>query len=253
MPSDSMEPLYRQWERETQEREAPEQQASAAPRAAEEPPTAQSVGSGDYLVCQGDCISSIAMDSGHFWKTIWNDPANAELKQTRRSPHLLLPGDRVTVPPIRVREESGQTETHHRFRRRGTPEKLRIRLLDAEDQPRAGVHYVLEIDGQTLQGDTDRQGQLQVPIAPNARRGALRLPQTGEEFPIRLGQIDPIDSLSGVQARLNNLGYPCGEADGRMTAQTAAAIRSFQAQCGLEQTGRLDETTRRRLADQYGC
>ena len=254
MSSDEMASYDRQWDA-TSEGTAPDadRQTPDAEAGADQPTQTQPVGSGDYVVAQGDCISSIAMDSGHFWETIWNDSDNAELKRVRRNANALLPGDRVTVRPIRPKQEPGGTEVRHRFRRRGSPEKLRIRLLDADDEPRASLGYVLEIDGNTREGTTDAGGWLEEPIAPNARAGKLLIRQTGEEFPLRLGHIDPIDSISGVQARLNNLGFSCGQVDGNFTPQTAAAVRAFQSECGLEATGRLDDETKQRLADKYGC
>jgi hypothetical protein len=59
------------------------------------------VGSGNYTVQEGDCITSIASLAGHFWKTLWEHPSNADLSHARKSPNILLTGDILTIPPIR--------------------------------------------------------------------------------------------------------------------------------------------------------
>lgn len=54
--------------------------------------------------------------------------------------------------------------------------------------------------------------------------------------------------IQNAQATLNQLGYNAGTADGAMGNNTREAIRQFQADQGLEVTGRLDKKTREMLA-----
>ena len=96
-------------------------------------------GQGNYFVKQGDCIYSIAKAHGFLWETLWDLPENAELKQMRKDPAVLYPGDRVFIPDLRKKEEPGETEKRHRFRLKGTPSKLVLRFLDDKGQPRAGA------------------------------------------------------------------------------------------------------------------
>jgi len=72
----------------------------------------------DYEVQAGDCISSIAYERGFSLETIWNHPANAALKQRRRNPYVLRPGDVLKIPDKTEHLESCQTE-------RGTPSSSR--------------------------------------------------------------------------------------------------------------------------------
>lgn len=51
------------------------------------------------------------------------------------------------------------------------------------------------------------------------------------------------DAVVEVQKRLKELKYLSGEADGAFGKGTAAAVSSFQAAAGLEQTGIVDEET----------
>jgi N-acetylmuramoyl-L-alanine amidase len=228
------------------------------PRAdsAQEPPPepAGPVGAGKHEVRQGECISSIAKDTGHFWETIWNDPANADLRSARKDPNVLLPGDRVHVPERREKSSPGQTEMRHRFRRKGQPEVLRVRLL-RDGQPRQNEPYVLTIDGKELRGFLDADGNLQCAIEPNARQGVLLVGAEPDvdRYDLALGAMDPINQLVGVQKRLSNLGFHCGPADGVYGPLTEAALRRYQRSGGLPVSGQPDDATRQRLQKDYGC
>ncbi|MCH7812390.1 MAG: peptidoglycan-binding protein [Planctomycetes bacterium] len=244
------------------------------------------VGQGDYVVKDGECISSIAKNQGYFWKTIWNEPANSELKTLRKDPNVLLPGDRVTIPELKPKQESSETEMHHRFRRLGEPALFRIRLLkepqveedpdddeigqtdtrDAQsgdeadtgtiqDEPRANVPYRLIIDREQYTGNSDANGYIQCPIPGNAKRGELILnPGTKDEerYPLKLGQVSPITEIVGLRERLANLGFECAGEGDKITPDLEAAITAFQAYCGLDVTGKPDEATRDKLLEMHG-
>jgi len=206
-------------------------------------------GEGDYVVQQGDCISSIAYEHGFLWKSIWNHPDNSGLKQARKNPNVLLPGDRVTIPPRQQKDEAGATEMRHRFRRKGVPERLQIRLLDQKGNPRRNLSYKITIDGQVRQGKTDGRGALNEPIAPNARGGELVIGKgaLAETYPLLLGHADPVTTTAGLQKRLNNLGWNCGPEDGVLGDETRQAIEEFQSLYGLPVNGTADEATREKL------
>ena len=206
----------------------------------------------EYTVRQGDCIESIAQEYGHFWQTLWEDPNNAEIRNKRQDPNVLFQGDTVFIPEKMVKEESGATEQKHRFRRKGVPSMLRLHLL-TDDQPRANELYTLEIDGRIFSGTTDAEGRLEHPIPPNAKKGRLVLSASNEEYPLHLGHIDPIDEISGLQDRLNNLGFDCGNEDGNLGHKTKTALEMFQSKYDLSITGNPDKATRDKLREIFGC
>jgi len=205
-----------------------------------------------YTVRQGDCISSIAHKNGHFWEKVWNHPSNGSLRATRKDPNVLLPGDVVFVPDKEEKTESGATDTQHRFKKKGVPAKLRLRLCD-DDEPRANQAYTLEIDGKVFRGTTDGEGRIEQAIAPDSKKGKLTVGDAGDEYVLNLGHIDPVDEISGVQARLNNMGFDCGPADGRMGPRTRMALREFQKSEELDETGEIDDETRQRLSQEFGA
>lgn len=216
------------------------------------PPESQGpVGAGEHVVKPGECVSSIAKDAGHFWETLWNDPANAQLRNEREDPNVLLPDDRLHIPPIREKWEPRQTEQRHRFRRRGEPALLRL-VLQVDDVPLANQAYTLEIDGERYQGTTDAQGQLVQGITPNAKHGRLIVGAERWEFEIQLGHTDPVENLVGVQKRLANLGFYCGRMDGEWDDLCRSELRKFQKQHGLAETGEPDAITRDKLKSVHG-
>jgi hypothetical protein len=213
-----------------------------------------SVGEGNYEVQQGDCIESIAYEHGLFWETVWNHSDNLSLKNARKDPNVLREGDRVFIPDLRPKQEPGATDRRHKFKRKGVPSKLQIQLFDDQDKPRANVDYILSIDGRLSRGKTTPDGWVRIPISPNAQAGALTLEERGmqQRIDLSLGHVDPINTLSGVQHRLNNLGFACGQEDS-LDEPTEIAIRQFQAKHKLQETGQLDNMTRAKLQQEYGC
>ncbi len=236
-----------------------------------------------HPVRQGDSVESIAYRTGHFWEKVWNHGDNAELRKRRKNPNVLMPGDRVFVPPIEQKSEDLATSKTHRFRRKGVPSRLRIRFL-RDGEPRKSEAYVIEIDGEERHGTTDGDGFLDEPVSPVARRAIVRFeaqqpedperdsdPATGgdvvmgepatereegetngerpqEVFAFRLGHLDPSDEVTGAQGRLRNLGFDL-EVDGELGPRTRDALATFQDAHGLDPTGELDDATQSKLAE----
>lgn len=200
----------------------------------------------EYIVKQGDCLSSIAAQFGIFWKKIWNHPQNTKLKQLRQDPNVLYPGDVVFIPEKEEKEESGGTEQKHTFKAKGSTAKIKVRLTIA-DQPRANEPYKLEIAGQSKEGVTDGDGFLEEIISANAKRGKLIVGEGRAQdiYEFQLGTVDPLDTDEGIKCRLFDLGYAIKQ-------DLSIAIREFQQKEGLQVTGVADEATRNRLKEKFG-
>jgi N-acetylmuramoyl-L-alanine amidase len=226
--------------------------SAPSPSGADPPESSATRGSGDYEVQPGDCLSSIAFEHGFFWKTLWQLEENADLKHARKNPDILLPGDLVTVPPIRIKKVTGETDQRHRLQLKGVPVRLRLRFLES-GEPLAGEPYVIRIDDEERSGDLDDDGHLTESIRPNARVAEIRVGTSDEWIKIPLGTVDPIDTISGVQGRLRNLGFPSGPIDGIFGPKTRAALRRFQKAYDLDVTSEPDSDTRDKLAEIYGC
>jgi N-acetylmuramoyl-L-alanine amidase len=203
-----------------------------------------------YTVQPGDCIASIAFERGFFQDTLWDHADNADLKQRRKDPHVLLPGDTVSIPDKRVEDMEKPPEKRHRFRRKGVPKFIQFQLLE-NDEPVASMGCDVTIDGIHARAKTDGQGWFKHPISPGARAAHL-LFDNGAEYELELGHLDPIDTVEGVQQRLESLRHYTGEIDGQMNPETVEALKEFQLRHGLQVTGQSDQPTKDELAKQFG-
>jgi N-acetylmuramoyl-L-alanine amidase len=199
-----------------------------------------------HTVQQGDCLSNIAEQYGIPWKTVWNHPDNADIKQSRKDPNVLYPGDIVNVPDKDLKEESRAVDARHKFKKKGEPTHIKIRLL-LDDQPRSGLRYQLVVNGTTSKGSTDGGGYLRETIPPDASTGVLIVGAgTAQEiFQLGFGTLDPIETDSGVRGRLEALGYEVQE-------DLAPAVRAFQSKEKLEPTGVMDDSLRAKLKEKFG-
>ncbi|NNF00457.1 MAG: peptidoglycan-binding protein [Pyrinomonadaceae bacterium] len=199
-------------------------------------------------VGQGESAISIAKKNGFFWKTVWNHGENASLKARRKDPSLLFEDDEIFIPEKRKKEVSKATEAEHTFKIKGDPCKLKLRLLQL-GKPRKNEDYVIEIGGNRIEGTTDSDGKLEHFIPGDARTGTLSLRNGMETYPVRIGDLDPLEKDSGIQQRLNNLGFSCGSEDGEISEQTKEALKKFQAEYKLKVTGEADSATKAKLKE----
>jgi putative peptidoglycan binding protein len=205
-----------------------------------------------YKAREDDCIESIAFEHGFTRDKIWNNAANQQLKKLRNHPNVLCAGDQVVVPDKTKKQENGATGLRHRFRLVDTCH-IHIRLLEWDNEPRVGIPYVLVVDAYRYEGETDSSGELKHLIRPDSREGMLMLGEQSEErYLLRIGRLDPVEELSGIQARLSNLGYMFGPIDGTSGPSTSMAIREFQGDHELTPTGMIDEATKQKIREMHG-
>jgi N-acetylmuramoyl-L-alanine amidase len=164
---------------------------------------------------------------------------NPELRQKRGNPNILQEGDEVQIPMLVEKLESIATGRRHTFWVRLVTSPLRLRLQE-HGQPQAGVKYILQFEGGREQGGTtDGEGFIntRVPSWVRTARLTLQVAPEPEVYELRLGHLDPLEEIRGVQQRLSNLGIPCA-VTGEVDEQTRWAVQTFQARMeGLEPNG----------------
>src|SRR5262245_7656233 len=109
----------------------------------------------------GDSVTSIAEPNGFRWQTVWAHPDHSERKSKRKDPNIIAPGDEVFIPDLTARHESRATESTHKFKRKGVPAMLKLRLTDVGGKPRKNEDYTLVIDGKIFTGKTDGDGKIE--------------------------------------------------------------------------------------------
>jgi N-acetylmuramoyl-L-alanine amidase len=203
----------------------------------------------EYIAKPGDTIQKIALRHKLDWEVVWQHSGNARLRETRKEPNLLLPGDKVVLPERDIRQEACATDTHHRFRAKGNTTLLRLRLLDEEGRPMAGTSYQLLIGGAIHEGSTDADGNLEQSISALTIKATLHIPSLNRNLPLYLGRLGPADAPQGIQERLRNLGYYHNRDPKLATLKLAAALRKFQKEHGLEQNGKTDAATIQKIEE----
>lgn len=203
-----------------------------------------------HKVRQGECLASIA-DHYRFrnWRTVYEAPENKEFRKKRPNPNVIYPGDEIVIPDVRRREELIATEAKHRFRAKTPRWVFRLQMLDNENNPIDNEPYLLRVHGEDpVEDKTTADGMVEVRIKAQAKRGTLFI--IGDRFDLRLGHLDPVARVQGVQQRLANLGYYRGAINGRVGKKTREAVMTFQsAQDGLKPKGIIDDETRKRLLE----
>ncbi len=210
-----------------------------------------------YVVRQGDCLSSIASRYGFAdFHTIYDDPANADFKKLRPDPNLIYPGDVLVIPDTTPPAFTVATGKAYSFMVKAPSARL---SLQAEVQ--GAHHYRLVVGAKTYTGQTDGSAPIEHHIAADAATGRIELwPATSGNgnaeqglfgWDLQLGALDPIEELSGVQSRLANLGYYNGPVDGQENDDLALAAARFQDDEGLSATGEIDDDTRAALRSRH--
>lgn len=194
-----------------------------------------------HTVRAGESVASLAEESGHFPGTIWEHGENEALRTRRANMNILAEGDAVFIPDLRPKMLDAATGARHRYRRRGVPAVFRLQLL-RDGKPRADLRYRLEIDGAEVDGVTDARGVLEVFVPPSVHEILLYLGDATRPRVLKIGRLEPADSLKGVQQRLLNLGHACA-VTGALDDATHTALRGFQRVAEIPITGEPDAAT----------
>ncbi len=184
-----------------------------------------------YVVKQGDHLPLLAYRFGFDADAVWNDPANDDLRKQRPDPNLLLPTDVLYIPdqvdksPVTHSLQTGQTNAFV-----SDPPKVSVVIVFADSDRASQPFTVTELPDLTgLSTDGDGSATFDVPIT--LQRVSIVFASDSVTFLVNVGHADPIETLSGVAQRLQNLGYldPDLDIDGLEVDTARAALQALQA------------------------
>jgi murein L,D-transpeptidase YcbB/YkuD len=193
-----------------------------------------------HTVEAGECLTSIAAHYGFSVDAIWNLSDNSSLKDQRKDPNTLVPGDVVVIPDRTEKSVSCQTAQTHRFKLTADTAIFRLQLFE-DEKALANQDFELKIGRNSYTGTTDAQGVLEVSIPCKAQDGTLTIGPDKKTFELQFGYLQPVSETKGVEARLKNLGFTGDSLED--------ALKAFQKRFGLDETGQADQATTDKLTE----
>jgi hypothetical protein len=161
-----------------------------------------------YVIKQGDYLSLLAHKLGFDADAVWNDPANAELRQLRPNPNILWPTDilyipaQIDKPPVTHTLVTGQMNSFVA----GDAPTVNIDLTFGDAKLASQAFTIAELPDLTnLTTDADGATSFAVPVTQQVV--TIVFSSDGSTFKCQIGNVDPINTLSGVIQRLQNLGF----------------------------------------------
>jgi hypothetical protein len=187
-----------------------------------------------HTVEEGETLDRIA--SRYEFPTgasLYDHPANADLRVRRPDPRFIAPGDEVVIPKRASRGTACTTGHRYTFVMRSAEPEVRIRVAYFADAALKGVPYRLTV------GDVVHEGMIpddtvirhRVPLEATDGELIVTMPDGAvQTWTLRIGYLEPHETDRGLQARLANLAHYHGPLDGAVDSPaTRAAIDEFIA------------------------
>lgn len=204
-----------------------------------------------YVVRQGDHLPGLAFKHGFDADVVWNDKANDALRELRKNPLMLAPGDILHIPTPAKRGVPFSAGARNRYVARVPKVDVHLVVHDQLGTPFSDEPYVVEGLGDATERATGPDGAVTLTVPVFVREVSLLFVRQNLRFALRIGDMDPLEEISGVAARLANLHF-LASSTGWTDEQLTAALTAFQALHELPATGALDHDTRERLRAIHG-
>ncbi len=216
-----------------------------------------------HKVVQGESLSSIASHYGfNTIDSIYNHSNNSDFKALRSNPDIIHVGDEVFIPELSPAKYKIELNKKVTFIRKYPKELLSLLINFEEDEENQGgdKDAILIVNDVEYPSKSDSSGLVKWKLPKTSKRtGLVKLflePDQNEAthaFEVKLGDLNPVSENTGVQARLNGLGFHCGNIDNKIKDKSEEAIRKFQKVNNLVVDGIAGTNTQQALENKYGC
>ena len=130
---------------------------------------------------------------------------------------------------------------------------LKVQLTDQKGRPWSNANVTVSLNGRQMDIRADANGYISLPVPADCDHGDLDVAVSPaiptQTFSAGLNKLEPVDTVAGLQARLNNLGFNAGPVDGIMGRKTRAATRKFQSLHKLMVDGICGPQTQQKLTE----
>lgn len=213
-----------------------------------------------HVVRQGDYLSRVASRLGVAPEEIWDHPKNSALKDARMSGEILQPGDVLWVPTPAEEPLAVRRGDVNEYVATIPTNQIRLLMKDGDEPLKKEPYVVAGLGGEPLEGETSSEGLLTFEAPFDVSEVTVTLIRKRVRHIVRIGHLDPIESLTGQRQRLAHLGYygftvdPRPEDPIHASSDDAdrAAFAAFQSASGLAPTGAADLETLAALLDAHG-
>lgn len=198
-----------------------------------------------HVLQKGENLTRIAKRYGiRGWKKLWDAPDNEALRNKRKNPSLLYPGDHVVIPGIEIHQITRETDQTHRIVIGDELVEFRVVLQDHNQLPYKDEPYELRLGDDPSEtprtGSTDAKGLVVEQLAAGTPKVEVFLPKPRLRWAFELNTLLAIPAaeslndrsdtaaqelaVEALQTRLLALGFPCGPADGVLGPRTRSAL-----------------------------
>ncbi len=207
-----------------------------------------------HIVKQGENLNRIAKRYGFGrWQELYSLPDNTKFRQLRPNPNILNPGDEIAIPEPTPVEFLVAPNQKHTFIARRLVTRFQMQLLNegVEQLPFANARFRLKADSLSIDETSDASGWIHAELPLDTEHCQLELWADDDAteplvWQLCIHHLDPVNTQTGTQARLHNLGFDCpfDDEDGDKTSE---ALALFQQQHGIDEGDDVDTQTQEKL------